>query len=65
MEFHFQFLSPKKKKKKKKKEYGYWKNNMLYYETEILRVLYYDLNVDEPYSISGKWCKEYKGIYSF
>jgi len=45
---------------RKEKEYGYWKNNMLYYETEILRVLYYDLNVDEPYSFSSKWCKEYK-----
>jgi hypothetical protein len=51
---------PKFELNKKEKEYGYWKNNMLYYETEILRVLYYDLNVDEPYSISGKWCKEYK-----
>jgi len=35
---------------------------MLYYETEILRVLYYDLNIDEPYSYSSKWCKENKGI---
>jgi hypothetical protein len=45
---------------RKQKEYGYWKNNMLYYETEILRVLYYDLNIDEPYSYSSKWCKENK-----
>jgi hypothetical protein len=44
---------------KREKEYGYWKNNMLYYETEILRVLYYDLNVDEPYSYCTKWCKNY------
>jgi len=36
---------------------------MLYYETEILRVLYYDLNVDEPYSYCTKWCKNYNGIY--
>jgi len=43
---------------KKEKEYGYWKNNMLYYEAEILRILYYDLNIDEPYSYSIKWCKK-------
>ncbi|ORX83791.1 hypothetical protein BCR32DRAFT_277708 [Anaeromyces robustus] len=44
---------------RKEKEYGYWKNNMLYYEAEILRILYYDLNIEEPYSYSIKWCKKY------
>lgn len=44
---------------RKEKEYGYWKNNMLYYEAEMLRILCYDLNVDEPYSYSSKWCKKY------
>jgi len=36
---------------------------MLYYEAEMLRILCYDLNVDEPYSYSSKWCKKYNGIY--
>ncbi|ORX42113.1 hypothetical protein BCR36DRAFT_400405 [Piromyces finnis] len=45
---------------RKEKEYGYWRNNMFYYETEMLRILYYDLNVDEPYSYSIRWCRKYE-----
>jgi len=38
MEFHFQFLSPKKKKKKKK-EIGILENKLFFYKNEIIRVI--------------------------
>lgn len=40
------------------KEYGYWKNNMNYYEMEMLRVLCFDLTFDEPFSYCEKMCQK-------
>jgi len=38
------------------KEYGYWKNNMYYYEMEILRIICYDLTFEEPFSFCANLC---------
>jgi len=38
------------------KEYGYWKNNMNYYEMEILRIVCFDLTFEEPYSFCANYC---------
>jgi len=40
------------------KEYGYWKNNMNYYEMEILRIVCYDLTFEEPYSYCANYCEK-------
>lgn len=49
---------PKYELNPNEKEYGYWKNNMHYYEMEILRVLCYDMTFEEPYSYCSLMSKE-------
>jgi len=47
---------PKYELNPSEKEYGYWKNNMYYYEMEILRILCYDLTFEEPFSYCANFC---------
>jgi len=47
---------PKYELNPNEKEYGYWKNNMHFYEMEILRIVCFDLMFDEPYSICATYC---------
>jgi len=47
---------PKYELNPKEKEFGYWKNNMNYYEMEILRIVCYDLTFEEPYSYCASYC---------
>jgi len=47
---------PKYELNPNEKEFGYWKNNMHYYEMEVLRIVCFDLTFDEPYSICATYC---------
>ncbi|ORX47823.1 cyclin-like protein [Piromyces finnis] len=49
---------PKYELNPNEKEYGYWKNNMNYYEMEILRIVSYDLTFQEPYSYCSTYCEK-------
>jgi len=49
---------PKYELNPNEKEYGYWKNNMHFYEMEILRIVCFDLTFDEPYSFCAKYCEK-------
>jgi len=52
---------PKYELNPNEKEFGYWKNNMHYYEMEILRIVCFDLTFDEPYSVCATYCNEING----
>ncbi|OUM64836.1 hypothetical protein PIROE2DRAFT_8298 [Piromyces sp. E2] len=49
---------PKYELNPNEKEYGYWRNNMNYYEMEILRIVCYDLTFEEPYSYCATYCEK-------